>query len=249
MKAKIIRPVRYGTGGVIRRDEILSVRRMPAAAEIILYPNFQCIDGEHAGLEIPHLNCVLLPEEKTYTEAEYDTLLEEFKLARQENVMHRENVRALMAERDELRQRLDAQKPTIPQDVAEAIDTIRKNDMKWSSYSIFDLLDKVNAAIRNPGRCGPLVQVIANWVTEDISRRDTLVKTLVNGYTVEQSEKELERETIRKWYKGALLREKDGRDQDGFAKEAIEEVALYLGGCEIIADMSGFCRNQLAKKK
>lgn len=56
------------------------------------------------------------------------------------------------------------------------------------------------------------------------------------------------RRQIRKWYLGALIREEDKTDPDGYAKEAIEEVAHYLGGDKILADISPFCRNQLSKK-
>lgn len=56
------------------------------------------------------------------------------------------------------------------------------------------------------------------------------------------------RRQIRKWYLGALIREEDKTDPDGYAKEAIEEVAHYLGGDKILADISPFCRKQLTKK-
>ncbi|MCV9884725.1 hypothetical protein [Metabacillus halosaccharovorans] len=56
------------------------------------------------------------------------------------------------------------------------------------------------------------------------------------------------RSQIRKWYLGALIREEDKTDPDGYAKEAIEEVVHYLGGDKILADISPFCRNQLSKK-
>jgi hypothetical protein len=56
------------------------------------------------------------------------------------------------------------------------------------------------------------------------------------------------RSQIRKWYLGALIREEDKTDPDGYAKEAIEEVAHYLGGDKILADISPFCRKQLTKK-
>lgn len=55
------------------------------------------------------------------------------------------------------------------------------------------------------------------------------------------------RSQIRKWYLGALIREEDKTDPDGYAKEAIEEVVHYLGGDKILADISSFCRHQLAQ--
>jgi len=61
------------------------------------------------------------------------------------------------------------------------------------------------------------------------------------------------RRQIRKWYLGALIREEDKMDPDGYAKEAIEEVVHYFGANKILADISTFCRHQLsielAKKK
>ena len=76
---------------------------------------------------------------------------------------------------------------------------------------------------------------------------DTFLKALVIGYRTEQlTEKELERRQIRLWYHAALDRAEKG---DDWPKEVIEEIVLYLGGGEMIADLSSFVRNQLARQK
>ncbi|MCM3411486.1 hypothetical protein [Metabacillus litoralis] len=67
-------------------------------------------------------------------------------------------------------------------------------------------------------------------------------RKLINLKSIDQEA----RTQIRKWYLGALIREGDKIDPDGFAKEAIEEVVHYLGGNKILADISTFCRHQLS---
>lgn len=146
-------------------------------------------------------------------------------------------------------------KVVLPKEVVEALEFIQTQDERWGCRSAFGLLDRVNVALRN-GRGGRHLDVVVKWVVEDRSRRDILVQALVNGYTIEeqqtfQTNRKLdasEIKSLRWWYEGALARIKDGRDKDEYCKEAIEEVALYLGGASLLRDISPFCKNQLDKE-
>lgn len=72
------------------------------------------------------------------------------------------------------------------------------------------------------------------------------LRALANGYTVEKWTPE--QKEIRRWYQGAVTRLADGRDSDEFCREAIEEVVHYLGGDDVLADISKFNENQLKRK-
>lgn len=146
----------------------------------------------------------------------------------------------------------ESKKVAIPRDVAEAIDI----ELEKRGASTFSIMDSVNRAIRGNPLKSREIATIAAWLEDNPFRRDEFISALVNGYTVEESQSFLsnrkldysEIQEVRRWYKGALLREADGRDPDGFAKEAIEEVALYLGGAELLEDISQFCKTQLERE-
>lgn len=93
--------------------------------------------------------------------------------------------------------------------------------------------------------------VLYDEVYQELLQRREEVKELARRLEVERKAKEtlLAKQEIRRWYQGALLREQDNLDPDGFAKEAIEEVVHYLGADGILADISPFCRNKLEEKK
>ncbi|WP_135553291.1 hypothetical protein [Paenibacillus cymbidii] len=140
-------------------------------------------------------------------------------------------------------------KPVVlPREVAAAIETCRNAYL--SAISIVTSMEHVSSLFRDYST--PVLDaltVIKDYAQKVIGGGENLLRALVNGYTVEPTEEELQRDAIRKWYQGALKRIKDGTDPDEFAKEAIEEVALYLGGAEILADLSSFCRFQLERAK
>lgn len=88
---------------------------------------------------------------------------------------------------------------------------------------------------------------------ERLQRREEvaelMIKLDVAHKEIKMLRRMLDREQIRRWYKGALIREEDKTDPDGFAKEAIEEIVHYLDAEEILADISPFCKRQLEMKK
>jgi hypothetical protein len=113
-----------------------------------------------------------------------------------------------------------------------------RNQQEYSDVK--ESLYKANRAIRQ------MEQIIQTGIRENQLLKDQLEK---NHQKVEQTEEEWDHEQIRRWYKGALTRMDEGKDPDGFAKEAVEEVVLYLGGGDIIADLSEFIRHQLEKQQ
>jgi hypothetical protein len=133
------------------------------------------------------------------------------------------------------------EKVKLPPRVAEALEFVKKASRP---HVIVRYHIRTGWTIRE---CTPL-----NSISED-----TLIKALYFGYTIEepqtfQTQRKLTAEEIRavrRWYEGALKRLADGSDPDGFAKEAVEEVALYLGGAELLKDVSAFCKTQLGREQ
>jgi len=184
----------------------------------------------------------------------------------QELLQRREEVAELMREREQLRRELaevrEAKKVMLPREVAEAVENLRNCD--FSDYGIIIESHVISSIMKWPLGIAKSLKTIRKFTYQNTgedavgdSGADLLLKALVNGYTIEepqtfQTNRKLDHSeirAIRRWYEGALLREKDGTDPDGFAKEAIEEVALYLGGAELLKDISGFCKTQLEREQ
>lgn len=148
------------------------------------------------------------------------------------------------------------EKVVLPREVANALDTLKK-----CGYTVSGIMH-YQQNHEEADDCHDELQVIRNYVCIDGHRRDGLSYAdgvtigMVNGYTIEepqtfQTNRKLdasEIKSLRWWYEGAIARIKDGRDLDEYCKEAIEEVALYLGGASLLRDISPFCKNQLDKE-
>jgi hypothetical protein len=144
-----------------------------------------------------------------------------------------------------------AKKVPLPWEVAKALEKAQEK------YNSFGIMRAVFEKRDGYGLADVYVWLSCAGPVRELERIEVLMSALVNGYTIEepqtfQTNRKLDHSeirAIRRWYEGALLREKDGTDPDGFAKEAIEEVALYLGGAELLKDISGFCKTHLEREQ
>lgn len=165
----------------------------------------------------------------------------------QELLQRREEVKQLMIERDDYLGKLEAEKVVLPKEVADEIQRYYNK-----GFTDFQIIGEVSNQQVNKSRCNysPMAEFATRYP-------NPFLRALADGYTIEQPQtfqtnRKLdasEIRTLRKWYEGALIRIKDGRDPDEYCKEAIEEVALYLGGATLLRDISPFCKNQLDKEK
>lgn len=127
----------------------------------------------------------------------------------------------------------------LPLDVYNAFQTLKS---QWRKLLKEDELSLIFLNVVHIARTGDLL-ILKQFA---LSHPKEYINALANGYTI--SEKDRKIDAIRRWYQGALNREQDKVDPDGFAKEAIEEVVHYLGAEEIIADLSPFCRHQMQRR-
>jgi len=156
----------------------------------------------------------------------------------------------------------EAAKVPVPREVAGAIDRLRQADI--SDFAIIALSDKTTTLVRDyPKEILEDLRLVRSFTFNNTqpdaigeTGADILLKALVNGYTVEvpqtfETSRKLtadEIREVRRWYQGSLRRIEDKTDPDEFAKEAIEEVALYLGGAELLMDISRYCKTQLDRE-
>lgn len=117
--------------------------------------------------------------ELLYTEAEYNDLENHY----MKEIDNLREEKAILLQ--QIEQEVDRQRVAIPHKVAEAIEEIRKHDIRWLGYhSNFNLLDAVNRAMRG-GNNAKVISIIAEWVGENLEHRETLLQALVNDYTIE----------------------------------------------------------------
>jgi hypothetical protein len=169
---------------------------MPSTVFLSAITNYQIIDGEHSGEEIYIKNCVELPEEPTYSLAEYTEI-------HQEALKWREEVKELLLANEtfaqehvasknvilnltnEVEEALEAKKVPLPREVAEAIERLRLADAEWGiENNNFSILDVVNQSLRGKVYSTD-GSIIAAWIGKIREKRERLVTALVNGFTVE----------------------------------------------------------------
>jgi hypothetical protein len=136
-------------------------------------------------------------------------------------------------------------KEMVPYEVAEALIFFKEHGLeKVLMYSHWNTSETFGGTLYS-------------WCEEiGDNDRHILARAYLNGFVVEEPKTFTTNRTldvseikaIRNWYKNALLRIENGEDEKDFAKEAIEEVALYLGGAELLKDLSRFCEHQLQRE-
>lgn len=82
-------------------------------------------------------------------------------------------------------------KPTIPREVADAIESFRADG--WDNPRI------ILISLKNGFPITPRATVLVTYAHDNV---DTLLAALVNGYDVEKTEEERAHERIRDWYAG-----------------------------------------------
>ncbi|WP_256846873.1 hypothetical protein [Paenibacillus sp. Pae108] len=190
MKIKIVkgfRPVAHKD--FLKEGAILEARKL---FKTNTHWDYQCIDGEYSGIEIPWINCVELPKESLYTESEYQKMKNEYEkklLVMEDSQKQRDieftiRIEELEKERYILLQQIERsiegqskEIPVIPLEVAEAIIWFRKSPYSNSDFAKWFWRDieyddnKHTRALKHYIKAG---------------NGDKLLQALVNGYTIEQ---------------------------------------------------------------
>lgn len=209
----------------------------------------KCIPYEQPAVNYSAMHQELLQRRQEVTEL---MKLREFDLGRIEGFVseRRDCLRIIELQKEEIhrsqnevRVAREAKKVILPREVAEALE-----DLKGKGNGLHMILN----FIRTPKGNSSLI--LAKYCQRNL---ENMLAALVNEYTIEEQQtfttnRKLdvsEIRALRNWYEGAVIRMNDGRDPDGFCREAIEEVVLYLGGAKLLEGMSEFCRNQLKREK
>lgn len=246
MKVKVIKDLKVN-GNWIRKQEELKVRLI-GNGPFDFTPQVQVIEGKHSGEYIPRDIFINIPEEKTFTEKEWNDLENHYL-----NLLDKERNKA--TNKSENIDILQSEKKRLENEVDEARE-LKKAVLPLEVYEVFIRVNKAwNTLLGKEGTCLLFLSIVSLRVEGDalvlkkfaIDNPTSYMQAVLNGFAL--SEEDVDKAEIRRWYKGALIREEDKTDPDGFAKEAIEEIVHYLGAEEMLADLSPFCRNQLSKKK
>jgi hypothetical protein len=91
MKIKIIKSIRLGNHSVMRPGEVFEARRLPTGSLLTLPGTpYQIIEGAFSGVEVPIENCILISDEKIFTQKEVQAL-ENVHLAKLEKLSAEKN--------------------------------------------------------------------------------------------------------------------------------------------------------------
>jgi len=175
-----------------------------------LYPDFQIIDGGYSGTIIPFKCAFVLPEERTYTEAEYNEILQQRDKAIDDLAKYAQELVDLQQERAELLQTIEKAAEEqrlveLPRDVAAALD---------STGGPGHVLAIISA---NQAYFTERQRILREFAT---NRPDDFLSALVNGYTAEQTPRERFRAKV-----SAFLRDWSGSTLD---EKLIEELTEQI---------------------
>lgn len=153
-----------------------------------LYPDFQIIDGGYSGTIIPFKCAFVLPvEERTYTEAEYNEILQQRDKAIDDLAKYAQNIVDLQNELNQMRRKIE-----VPRRVANAIETLSK--MGWTAADMYE-------STMDPDR-GEFPNQLVEFAS--VRGRQVLLEVLVNGYTIEKTAEDRLKEKVAalidEWY-------------------------------------------------
>ncbi|WP_068783178.1 hypothetical protein [Paenibacillus phocaensis] len=152
-----------------------------------LYPDFQIIGGGYSGTIIPFKCAFVLPEERTYTEAEYTEILKQRDKAIDDLAKYAQNIVDLQNELNQMRRKIE-----VPRRVANAIETLSK--MGWTAADMYE-------STMDPDR-GEFPNQLVEFAS--VRGRQVLLEVLVNGYTIEKTAEDRLKEKVAalidEWY-------------------------------------------------
>ncbi|WP_337034723.1 hypothetical protein [Paenibacillus illinoisensis] len=184
VQIKIVAPFKAKDKKVFSPGEKYTARRITLGVLDITTP-FQIVDGTQSGYEIPFKNAIVLKEEKTYTQKQYDEILAqrdealEMKDAVIESLgKHGKTITALQGEKESLLRTIeraiaDNQIVPLPRDVVDALEFFRRNGDDWDTVIRFMVAPMLNNE----------VNVLRKYAAEN---GWLLISGMVNGYVVSE---------------------------------------------------------------
>ncbi|MGG4452370.1 hypothetical protein [Brevibacillus porteri] len=208
-KIRIIKDLRTGSGWV-RAGEEMEARILPGGLPFEVGRPYQVIEGKYSGYEIPQAYAVTIPEEKLYTEQQYEQLKKQLDIAQESAV-------SVIEERQLLQEEINAiladKKVAIPLGIAEAIEHCERSGM--SKYGIIANLNIIQYLFRDyPQEVLDSLKTIKQFAdAKGWTNVDTLMLALVNGYTIEESPQERIKRGVQEIYVKWTTIQSSGDDQ------------------------------------
>lgn len=149
-------------------------------------PVFQIVNGVFSGLFIPLENAIEVPSERTYTQAEWDRLLEDCSDVRKQRNKVLDDLASHAQTLVDMQDELNAsrKKVELPRDVAEAIEFLR--NVNISGFRIVALSDQT--PMLGGDYSSQVIEALK--VIQSYPLGDKILAALVNGYTIEQTPEE-----------------------------------------------------------
>lgn len=175
-----------------------------------LYPDFQIIGGGYSGIIIPFKCAFVLPEERTYTEAEYNEILQQRDKAIDDLAKYAQELAELKSERQMLLETIEKaagerKLVELPLKVVDAIEYLKQFGTKNMLAMI--LRGQVTGWVlgNNPKR-ELAITILRSHEFGDI------LNALVNGYTVEKTAEKTTKEQLKEkvvalideWYNSSV---------------------------------------------
>jgi len=152
-----------------------------------LAPDYQIVEGDAIGERIPFGDAVVWDKEPTYTEAQYNEVLQQRDKAIDDLAKYAQNIVDLQNELNQMRRKIE-----VPRRVANAIETLSK--MGWTAADMYE-------STMDPDR-GEFPNQLVEFAS--VRGRQVLLEVLVNGYTIEKTAEDRLKEKVAalidEWY-------------------------------------------------
>ncbi|MBU5406655.1 hypothetical protein KQI08_12185 [Paraeggerthella hongkongensis] len=98
MKIKLIKELKIDRIRSVRTGEEHTVRHLPSDSFIAINRPFQIIEGEHSGIIVPREYCILVEEQKKYSEREWNDMENEYMAALDKETREKERAQQIVRE-------------------------------------------------------------------------------------------------------------------------------------------------------
>lgn len=185
MKIKIIRGKYKGT--------VHEARKVPKLTPFL--SDYQIIEGELQGVLIDYMDCIVVDEGKTYTEAQYSEQVKKVTKLEEDRTQLLKEINVLKADKELLLETIEEEernsKVELPREVAEAIERVS------AMFNNYGILKRFFLGLTDERYHTEENQTLFNYINNIDDGLNNILKALVNGYTVKDEQAELEEQVYK----------------------------------------------------
>ncbi|WP_413373245.1 hypothetical protein [Paenibacillus taichungensis] len=229
VQIKIVAAYKAKGGVWFHSGEKYNARRLTIGVLDLTTP-FQLIDGNRSGIEIPYKNAIVLKEEKTCSQKQYDEILaqRDEALAQRDTALsdlakHGQTIVELQNDKIALLNTIERavthnQIQTLPREVVQALETLKRDGENLDTVIRWMLIPSYQVGVNIISE----ISTLRNYAFENGWK---LINGMINGYVVEPQLEDPSgiAETVLEWWKE---RDIDAKESD--LENLVDRLKSYI---------------------